>query len=209
MTIDGDAQEDQTPSKAGWYARTHDNGQKPECYWDGQVWQPTYKRVVQRFPLARPLHISQPPSIPTEHTDTASPPVNNERFAMPDLPPVADERQQQPPQTWAIRAAVKRRKFITAFVAGGIILVMGIVLAVSHGGSSPYSQGVAWEASQEHAGAVVDFGGLSIGYAYNSTAYKALTGWCQENQPAAEPGSWTGGCVDGYLNLHPGDIPGV
>ena len=36
MTIDWDAQEDQTPSKAGWYARPHDNGQKAECYWDGQ-----------------------------------------------------------------------------------------------------------------------------------------------------------------------------
>jgi hypothetical protein len=97
----------------------------------------------------------------------------------------------------------KGRIFITAVVAVGIILVVGIVLAVNGGSSSsPYSRGMAWEASQEHAGAVVNFGAVDPNEG-------GLQDWCQTNQPADMPGSWTSGCVQGYLNLHPGDIPGT
>src|SRR6266487_5182907 len=50
MTFNWEAPQDQSPPKADWYLRTYDDGQEAECYWDGQAWQPTYKRVTQRFP---------------------------------------------------------------------------------------------------------------------------------------------------------------
>ena len=74
-----------------------------------------------------------------------------------------------------------------------LALAAGIGLAgcSGSGGSSPYNQGMAWEASQEQA----DGRAVLINM-------DALNLWCQENQPADMPGSWADGCETSYVNHH-------
>ena len=79
----------------------------------------------------------------------------------------------------------------------------------SSGSGSWYSQGMTWEASQEHAGNVVDFGGLSTGYGQSSTGYQALGNWCSANVPSSADVDFSFGGADGYVKLHPNDLPGA
>ena len=207
MTIDWDA----PPSKAGWYARTHDNGQKAECYWDGQVWQPTYKRVVQRFPQPRPLYIPPPPIQPSP-VNTA--PVNNEPPPM-NLPLVEDAQQppqeEEPPQkAWTIRAAIWRHKLITV-LAAGVLLVAGIVtvLAVSGGVSGHNASYNIGYTDGEQIGTLVP------PYSNDGTQEGASQGYCQTAEVNGMAGNqntngvtnntdfsngWFAGCVAGFLS---------